>query len=183
MKKALLLILSLSFALSLWGTPEILLAQETARKKIAQAEAYVSEGEIDFAFMEYRAFLKEYPKDPLAERAIFAIGEYYFRQRSTREAKEAFERLSTASLEEIPRLLTTVYLLQCARTSEDTVTVQALEFHLKEILSSRKLFLAFEENRVQEWISPLGNRFELREFVDRLEIVLNDAPFYTIRLP
>ena len=157
--------------------------QETLREKIVQAERYVAEGEIDFAFMEYRALLEAYPKDPLAREAAFAIGEYHFDQHNTREAKRAFEMFNQEAAEEIPRLLVQVYLLLCARLLKDDSSVQAFESHLKEMLSSKKLFLAFEENRIQEWTSPLGNRFSLREFVDHMEITLNGAPFYSISLP
>jgi len=183
MTKALLLIFSILIA-SLLGNSEVLQANQLAvRERLAQAEQYVAEGEIDFAFMEFRALLQEDPDERLAQKATFAIGEYYFKQRSTREAKEAFKAFYKSATEEIPKLLATVYLLQCARFVKDMEAVQAFELRLKETLSSKKLFLAFEENRMQEWTSPLGNRFQLREFIDRLEISLNDTPFYDIHLP
>lgn len=182
MKKA-LFILYLFIFFPLWGLQNVEGDQVTVRERLTQAEHYAAEGETDFAFMEYRALLEEYPNDPSASEAAFAIGEYHFNQHSAREAKQAFEMFHQEGAEEIPELLVQVYLLLCARVLKDDASVQFLESHLKEMLSSKKLFLAFEENRVQEWTSPLGNRFELREFVDRMEITLNGAPFYSISLP
>ena len=184
MKKELLvayLLISFSFAglQSVRGDGD----EESLRRRFLRAEHYVIEGEIDFAFMEYRAILAEHPKDPSAREAAFAIGEYYFKQHNTRDARRAFEKFHQEGAEEIPRLLTQVYLLLCARLLKDTSSAQALESHLKETLSSKKLFLAFEENHVREWTSPLGNRFALREFVDHMEITLNGAPFYSVSLP
>lgn len=181
MKKALILLSVAGFAL--WGLQGVQGDQQTARERIAQAEHDVAEGEIDFAFMEYRALLDEYPKDPSAREAAFAIGEYHFKQHNAHEAKRTFEMFDQETAEEIPKLIAQVYLLLCARLLKDDASLQALESHLKEMLSSKKLFLAFEENRVREWTSPLGNHFELREFVDRLEIILNGTPFYAISLP
>ncbi|MFH1857947.1 MAG: hypothetical protein ABH845_03480 [Candidatus Omnitrophota bacterium] len=162
---------------------DMLHADETSRGKLAQAKQYVAEGELDFAFMEYRALLQEKPNSEGALEATFAIGEYYFKQRNGREAKEAFEQYLAQAEEEIPRLLADVYLLQCFRLLGELSAFQTLEFQLKEMLSSKKLFLAFENERVQTWSSPLGNHFELREFVDRLEITQDGKSFYAIRLP
>ena len=183
MKKALFLIFYLVIASLLWDVKDLHAEHLALRERMARAESYAAEGELDFAFMEYRALLQEGPEGPLAQKATFAIGEYYFKQRSTHEAKQAFEKFREASAEEVPKLLATVYLVQCARFLEDAAAVKAFDSYLKETISSKKLFLAFEENRMQEWTSPLGNRFQLREFLDRLEISLNDAPFYTISLP
>lgn len=178
------LLISYLFIASLFLGPSLSFGEpEAIREKVSQAEKHVAEGEIDFAFMEYRSLLEEYPETPSAQGAAFAIGEYHFSQHNTREAKEAFERFDLKQAEEIPRLLAQVYLLLCARLLKDDPTADTLEAHLKEALSSKKLFLTFEENRIQTWGSPLGNRFELREFVDHMEITLNGASFYSIRLP
>ena len=183
MKNAFLLISYLLASYAFSGAPSLWADQETVREKVAQAQRYVAEGEIDFAFMEYRSLLEEHSEGPSAQEAAFAIGEYYFNQHNTREAKEAFERFDQEPAEEIPKLLVQVYLLLCARILKDDPTAEILESRLKEVLSSKKLFLAFEENRVQVWTSPLGNRFELREFVDRMEISLNGSSFYSFSLP
>lgn len=183
MKKALFPISYLLILLIPGNIEELFAGPQTARERLVQAERYVAEGEIDFAFMEYRALLEEESEGPMAEEAMFAIGEYYFQQRNTAETKHSFSAFRQKSTEEIPTLLASVYLLQCARLSGDTETAHRLERHLKERLSSKELFLFFEENRAQEWTSPLGNRFGLREFVDRLEITLNGRPFYEITLP
>ncbi|MBI4436873.1 MAG: hypothetical protein HY590_05655 [Candidatus Omnitrophica bacterium] len=153
------------------------------RERLTQAQRHVAEGEIDFAFMEYQALVRDFPEDPLAKEATFAIGEYYFKQHNTREAKSTFEKFIQEPTEGIQDLLAYVYLLQCARFSEHITSAKLLEHRLKEMFSTTEVFLAFEENRTKEWISPLGNRFQLREFVDRMEITLNDTPFYTINLP
>lgn len=156
---------------------------ESTRQRMTEAKRYLAAGEVDFAFMEFRALLEEDPEGPVARDATFAIGEYHFRQHNDREAKEAFQKFIEVSEEGIPQLIARVYLLQYAHALEDPSLAQELERRLKEQLSSKKLFLAFEENRVHQWTSPLGNQFELREFVDRMEITQNGVLFYAIRLP
>ena len=175
--------INLGFFLIVTAVGAVQSDSESARQRMAQAQRYLAEGEIDFAFMEFRTLLEESPESPAARDATFAIGEYHLRQHNNREAKEAFQKFIEVSEEGIPQLIAYVYLLQCAHSLEDTSLVQELEHHLKEQLSLKKLFLAFEETRVQEWISPLGNKFELREFVDRMEITQNGALFYAISLP
>ncbi len=155
---------------------------EEAGDRRSQAERYVSDGEIDFAFMEYQAILREFPDDPLALEALFACGEYYFREHNSRETVRAFELFRKKSSEGIPHILALVYLLKGASFLKDSAAARDLEERLKEALSSSHFFAAFEENQKRDWSSPLGNHYELNEFVDHMDILLNGEPFYTIHL-
>ena len=135
--------------------------------------------------MEFSAVLRNYPADPLASKAAFAVGEYHFLRRDFRGAEQFFTRLrpDAPDLKKPADIVGLAYLSLCAQRLGDTERSRALESALKQLLSSGSYLSVFDKNRPREWVSPLGNRFKLRETVDRLEIFSNDKPFYTVELP
>ena len=136
----------------------------------------------EFKFMELRQQLRERPQDPKAHQWIFAMGEYYFKERSPETAAAYFKRLDPLISRGIEDLMASVYLLRCALSTGDNPTAQALTQKLQDSLSSRQFLAIFDSSRERAWQSPLGNRFKLTEKVDSLEIDLNGKPFYTIDL-
>jgi len=166
-----------------WGPEALEAGQGSLKKRLLRAEHYLNQGEVDFAFMEFRALLSEAPEGPLAEKARFAIGEYHFLQHNTYQARQAFHQFSQTSESPIPNLIAHAYLLECARFSKDIHHIHVLETYFREIFLSKKIFLAFEEAHIEEWVSPLGNRFQVQEFVNRMEIIRNGSPFCSVTFP
>ena len=154
----------------------VLLAVLTASPASLAEESSAS---YDFKFMELRQQLREHPDHPDARHWIFAIGEYYFRQHDLAAAGQYFNRFKPQMGRNAEELLAAVYLLL---STEDPKTASALTRKLQEALSDKPFFAAFHASKVQAWRSPLGNHFDLKEEVDRLEIKLNGKPFYTIDL-
>ncbi|HTL71130.1 MAG TPA: hypothetical protein VL404_07570 [Candidatus Eisenbacteria bacterium] len=146
------------------------------------ARDHARSGRKDFAFLEYKAFLRENPASPRARDAEFALGEYCFERNDAEGARRAFSASATGPADEFA-LLSEVYLLQCARRLDDAGAARELEERLKKSLSSRRFFRLFEGRKPEKWTSPLGNDFRFRESADRLEIELNGSPFYAIVLP
>jgi hypothetical protein len=137
----------------------------------------------DFKFLELQRELREDPHGPRAHADMFAIAEYYFHENDLESAAGFFRRLDLSSDFQDPEtLVATAYLARCASLAGDTGTAAALEKKLQEALSSKNFFASFDEKNVLSWTSPLGNRFDFRELVDRLEISINGSPFYTINL-
>ena len=132
--------------------------------------------------MELRQSLREHPAGEEALHNRFAIGEYYFSQNMPVPAAESFGYLSSAEPKTSEELLAAVYLFRCARLMQDEKSAALLEKKLQEALSSRQFIATFHAARERDWRSPLGNHYSFREEVDRLEIQLNEKPFYTIGL-
>ena len=141
--------------------------------------AQESGADYDFKFMELQRQLREHPDHPDARQWTFAIGEYFFLEHNPAAAEQCFNRFKPQISRGTEDLLAVVYLLLSAG---DAKVASALAKELQETLSNKQFFAAFLTAKKQAWLSPLGNQFDLREEVDRLEIKLNGKPFYTIDL-
>ena len=136
----------------------------------------------DFKFLELQRELRDDPRGPHSRANLFAVGEYYFHENDPEQAAEHFRRFGPSDPQDPEDLVAMVYLVRCAVLAKDVETASALEKKLQDALSSKHFFVSFDEKHVQPWNSPLGNRFDFRESVDRLEILINGSPFYTINL-
>lgn len=136
----------------------------------------------DFKFMEIQRDLHENPNGPQAREELFAIGEYYFQEQNPSLAADYFKRFGPSELKKTEDLIATAYLAQCAKLTGDTGSEGVFKEKMEEMLSSQSYFVSFNNKRVWSWRSPLGNRFDFRELVDRMEILINDNLFYTISL-
>lgn len=145
-------------------------------------DAEVRGPSLDFKFMQLRQHLRENPSGDSARHDHFAIGEYYFRQGMPKAAAESFRHIDPSYPRNQEELLAAVYLLRCASLTGDKEAAAERERALLEFLSSKQFIAAFGEAEVKQWVSPLGNRYTIREEVDRLEISLNGSPFHVIDL-
>lgn len=144
--------------------------------------ANASDADLDFKFLELRRQWREDPNGPQSRHYLFAMGEYYFGAGMPSEAVEYFRAIDPEPSRSTEELLATVYLLRCAQASRDVKAAGELKIQLQEALSSKGFFEVFHTERGEVWQSLLGNRYDFTEEVDRLEIRLNDKPFYTINI-
>ena len=162
----------------------VVFAERELAASLQEAARYGKEGRIDFAFLELRELLREHPEGPHVPEVEFAIGEYYFLQRDLLEARQTFlSCLSKIPFDSIPRLLCQIYLLKCEEKKGGSEMSHRLLVQLKQELSSKKFFKAFDEKQTRSWESSLGTLYTLNEFVNRLEILQNGQAFYTVTLP
>ncbi len=172
------------FTFLLLSPLQIVSAERGPAASLREAARYGKEGQLDFAFLELRDLLREHPEGPHVLEVEFAIGEYYFLQRNLLEAKRAFlDCLSKIQFDSIPRLLCQIYLLKCEEKGTSSEMSHRLLAQLKQELSSKKFFKAFDEKQTRSWESALGTLYTLNEFVNRLEILQNGQTFYTVTLP
>ena len=148
----------------------------------APASEAVFSASQDFKFLELQRDLRENPKGPSARQDLFAMGEYYFQENIPSQAADYFGQLKPSKLKKTEDLLAIVYLARCADRIGNASSVAALKKELEEALSSNFFFAAFDNQKAWSWKSPLGNRFDFSERVDRLEIFCNGNPFYVIDL-
>ena len=165
--------------------PQPLSAEDALEAGLRQAGRYGQEGKPDFAFLELRNLLRSHPEDPRVPEIEFGIAEYHFLQRNFQEANAFFlSSLSKINPDSTERFLGQVYFLKCQEQFPGGAeSSQALLSELKRELSSQKFFVAFDDKRTRAWRSPLGSLYTFNEFVDRLEILQDGKPFYTITIP
>ena len=133
----------------------------------------------DFLFLETERALREEPSSPKTPSRLFAVGEYLFDMKHFTEAEGFFRRVEQTPPSSAQGIVTAVYLAQIHSADAENAALGAL----KNILASGKFFTMSGKTKKQKWESPLKNRYEIEEFVDRLEIRLNGSVFYVVRLP
>ena len=154
----------------------------TAVAPVSANEAGEGVSGLDFKFMELRQRLREHPSGIQALHDRFALAEYYFQKGMPSLATETLRPFVSREPGNNEELLATVYLLRCAELMHDGEGFAAFEKTLQDALSSKQFVATFLASQTQTWRSRLGNRYVFREEVDRMEITLNDKPFYTIDL-
>ncbi len=124
-------------------------------------------------FIKWRQRLQEPLPEKEKRKLRFAIAEYYFRVKATRDAERAFSEYLHQKPADISTLLANVYLYKLAQTENSSEENESLK---KEIFKS-KFVLLFDEYKTLEYVSLNGNRYAVRYFVDKIEIFLNGDLF------
>jgi len=136
-------------------------------------------GQIDFAFMHYRALLKDYPDSKLKARALFAQGEYYFLSPNYREAASYFNEFMRLNPDSQGKLFALAYLLKIAQLQGN----QSLEKDLqKSILTLHPVGLVFSEFKEYGYRSPLNRRYKAVFYIDKVQFYAQGEMFVQISL-
>ncbi len=149
-----------------------------AMRYFQKARRFAVSGELDFAFMNYKAALQEDLKGKFASRALFAMGEYAFCQGMKDKAREYFRRyLRTEDAESNGRLFALAYLLRMARDTEDRA--EAREIAIR-ILSLKRQGFLFQDQKVYRYKSPLRRDHEAVYTIDEIDIFIEGDAFEKI---
>ena len=148
----------------------------------AQNLAFAWTADEDFKFMELQQKLRKNPDGPQARNNVFAVAEYYFKQKSYFAAAKYFRRFLNLSPDNLQAVLAQAYLVRCAELSKDSGEIDTLKNQLRELFAKRSFVASFKDYRMHSWRSASGNLFKISEWVDRMEISMNETPFYTLKL-
>lgn len=144
------------------------------RSLYSQAVKYARSGDTDSAFMYFRRFLRAYPKSRFSERALFAIGEYYFQIADYYDAARIFMRFINNYPQSKARPFALAYLLTLANITGKEELTKDLE---KEIISSQQITFLFREFKEYEYSSPLSKRHKAVYFIDKVEFYIDEELF------
>jgi len=122
-----------------------------------------------FEFLQLRTKLQESRKPAEKNNVHFAIAEYYLKVNDLHDAQAALAQHINSEVVDITTLLANVYLYKIANYRHDQAQVDRLK---KEIFDN-KFVLLFEKFKQINYTSLLGNTYEVRHFVDRIEVFLN----------
>lgn len=128
----------------------------------------------DFAYMQYNQLLRDFPKTKFREQALFATGEYYYRELNLKQAKKAFE----AFLEEFPesegRIYGLAYMLGLAVEGGDETLIEDLE---KKIIHQQQVSLVFRDKKEVAYLSPLHQEYKTVIHIDKIEFFVEGELF------
>jgi len=135
-------------------------------------------GNLDKAFMSFRALIREHPKSKLKEKALFGLGEYYFHIVDYYDASLMFTRLINDYPNSKSRIFCLAYLLEIAKKQQNQDLIEKLEKH---ILTFQQHSFIFRDYKEYVYSSPFSKKYKAVYFIDKIEFYVDGELFTTIR--
>ena len=158
-----------------------LYASGFARAGYDAAIRYIKKKQPDFALMEFRGVVRDFPKSPLAQRSIFAIAEYYYDNKMYYDAIKDFTGYVKNYPNSKANVFAKAYLLKIIEEMKDPTLEEKNTFEdIKKEFFSKPLFLLFKEYKETSYKSPSLNKFKIRYYIDNIEVYRNGQLFITI---
>ncbi|MFA4991790.1 MAG: outer membrane protein assembly factor BamD [Candidatus Omnitrophota bacterium] len=147
----------------------------------AKAIKAIKEKQYDYAFMQFRAIVRDYPGTKYTQRAMFGTGEYFYNSNMHYEAIEAFSDYIRRYPDSDAGIFARAYLLNIAETiARPTEEDKAMVDGMKKEFFSKPVFLLFSEYKEFSYKSVFGNSFEIRYYLDIIEVYRNGQIFIKI---
>jgi len=158
-----------------------LYAIEYARARYDSAIRYIKNKKPDFALLEFRSVIRDFPKSPLAQRSAFAIAEHYYDSKMYYDAIKGFAEYVKSYPDSKANVFAKAYMLKMIEEIADPTFEETnmLEDIKKEFFST-PLFLLFKEYKETSYKSPYRNKFKIRYYIDNIEVYRNDQLFIRI---
>lgn len=134
-------------------------------------------GNRDFAFMHCRELLENYPDSKYASDAAFAIGEYYFITANYEFAAEALSNFINDYPDSKGLPFVLMYLLKVPQIHKNESLTEKLK---NQIISLKRLSLLFQESKGYAYTSPLGIKYRMMYYIDKVELYVDDKLFENI---
>lgn len=156
-------VIILLFVTFFWG--ETVCAEGDGRY-YSRAVKAARKGSIDFAYMNYRAILRGYPRSKFRESALFAEGEYYFMIPSYEEADEAFQNFLKLYPQSKAKLFALAHRLRIAQETNDLELAEEIK---RQIINFKQVSLVFRDRQEYLYRSPLERRYRAVIRIDKIE--------------
>ncbi|OIO34890.1 MAG: hypothetical protein AUJ70_00065 [Candidatus Omnitrophica bacterium CG1_02_40_15] len=159
-----------------------LCAIEYARARYDAAIRYIKNKQPDFALMEFRSVIRDFPKSPLARKSVFAIAEYYYDNKMYYDAIKDFTGYVKSYPDSKANVFAKAYLLKIIEEiAGPTLEEKNMFEDIKKEFFSTPLFLLFKEYKEASYKSPSRNRFKIRYYIDNIEVYRNGQLFLTLK--
>jgi tetratricopeptide (TPR) repeat protein len=169
--KLYVIILSLLLQGGFWTT---CVKASEADLKWKDAIGFAKQGQSDFAFMDFRSILQEYPHSRYSMAAEFALGEYYFLQNNLDMASITFSHFYLQYPHREEAMIALGYLYQIAKMENKPEDVK--KYRTKAV-SFRHLTFIFKENKLFNFISGLQRKHKLVYYINKVELYVNGQLF------
>jgi|EPASupsiteSAE347_1022098.scaffolds.fasta_scaffold54248_1 tetratricopeptide (TPR) repeat protein len=127
-------------------------------------------GDKIFAFMHFRDIVEHDANSQYREKALFALGEYYFSVSDYNDSFKAFDNLLTQYPDSKMRPFALFYIYKMAKDAGKTDLAAELK---KQILNWERVILIFKKSKEHKFRSPTGINYRLTHYVDRLEFFID----------
>ncbi|MBN1870457.1 MAG: outer membrane protein assembly factor BamD [Candidatus Omnitrophica bacterium] len=140
----------------------------------SRAFEFAETGKKDFAFMHFNELQRDYPTSGYREKALFAVGEYYFLISGFQDAEKTFRSF----LDEYPnskqRLYALAYLFNMAQRNNKGDVARELE---KQIVDVHRVSFVFRETKEIAYRSPLRQNYRTDIYIDHIEFYVEGKLF------
>lgn len=157
------------------------LYSQDAKAQYRQAIQFLKEKKYDFAFMAFRAIIRDFPESEYAQKSMFAVGEYFYSQRAYYEALESFAKYIRNYPDSDGAIFAKAHLLKIMQGIErPTEKMKEIIDNIKMNFFSKSLFLLFCEYKEVSYKSAFQNEFTIRYYIDMIEVRRNGKVFIKI---
>lgn len=179
MKKISYILVGVSFFVFIFGTQ--LVYSQTIKHHYGKAIRSAKHKQYDFAFMELRALIRDFPENSYTKDAIFAIGEYFYLNKMYGDAIGIFRGYVEKYPQSDGAIFAKVYLLKIMEDIKNPTPEEKIAMdNIKMDIFSEPLFLLFSEYKEGSYKSVFQNCFRVRHYIDRIEVYRNNEIFITI---
>lgn len=168
-RKILLSFIVLLFLLSNSGYPtqSVFTDEELAR---VDKEAY-----LDAAYVHYRGVLYQDNNPAEKNRAMFALGEYFYLIANYQDAQQYFNEYLKNSSDLSTRIFALVYLLDIAQKEKKEGEVQTFQ---EGILNLEQQLYLFRDNKTYQYKSPLNRLHRAVYTIDEVKVYVDNQLFF-----
>jgi len=128
----------------------------------------------DVAFANLHTLINIFPNTKLMDKALFALGEYYFSTGDYYDAEASFKRFAHDFPKSRGYLFAMAYLREVARLKG--LDSEAITYN-KDIISFMQVSLLFRDYKTYKYLSPLYKRYKAVYFIDKVEFYKDDKQF------
>ena len=166
-KKTTLRILIL--AVTFWGWASIANCSES-RSLFSRAKKEAQSGAVDFAYMHYRAALRDDPNSQYRHQLLFANGEYLYWNSDYDQAKTLFNEYTKETNGFEGKLFALAYLFKIAEKEKQSDLIQDIK---NKIVALHKHSFIFRDSKTYAYQSPLYHKLKAVYYIDRIEFYVD----------
>ena len=137
----------------------------------------VRRGNLDFAYMQMRNILRDYPHSRYRDQAMFGMGEYHFLIPQYKQAEAMFNQYLDNFPDSKGTLFALCLLHQIAEFQSDAAKALDLK---NRIIKYKQVSLIFREFQEYKFVSPLNRTYRAVFHIDRIDFFVGDKPLATI---
>ena len=142
--------------------------------KWQDAVGSAKQGDYDFAFMDFRSILEEYPGSRYCLAAQFALGEYFFLQNNLPMAADAFKDVYSQYPQHQEALIALAYLFKIAEIQENPADMKS---YRNKAASFRQLTFIFNDKKSFKYLSGFQRKHKLVYYINKVELYVNGTLF------
>lgn len=180
MKKINIVFLVVAGIIFIFGAQGLYAGEAGAR--YSEAVRCIKAKQPDFAFMEFRGIIRDFPKSPLAQKSIFAMAEYYYDCGMYRDAIDNFTWCAQDYSDLKANVIAKAYILKIIKEiKEPAFEEKKMVEDIKREFFSKSLFLIFSEYKKTSYRSASLNKFRIKHPAGNIDVYRNDQLFLTIK--